>query len=59
MKNDTLEVTFEELPSDFFQQHKDLRKLSLIHCYNTNHLLPEIGQLQNLQELVINDHYIA
>ncbi len=54
MKLDTLEESFKQLPSDFFQQHKDLRELSLISCSNLNKLLPQIGQLQSLQKLTIS-----
>jgi hypothetical protein len=41
----------KELPSDFFQQHKDLRELSVISCTNLDEFLAEIGQLQNLYSL--------
>ena len=50
-----LDLSLQQLPSDFFQQHKDLEELSLIGCSNLNTLLPEIGQLQSLHKLTLGD----
>ncbi len=49
-----LDLSLKQLPSNFFQQHKDLEELSLIGCSNLNNLLPEIGLLQSLQKLTIS-----
>ena len=44
-----MKLGLQELPSDFFQQYKDLEELEL-EVNNLVTLPPEIGQLQNLQK---------
>lgn len=51
MRLDLWHQGLKEFPSDFFQRHKDLIELSVRNCNYINKLLPEIGQLQNLQKL--------
>jgi Leucine-rich repeat (LRR) protein len=53
MKLDLSRQGRQELPSDFFQKHKDLEELNL-QLNNFVTLPPEIGELQSLQKLILS-----